>query len=152
GEGRDWSSAVQPAPLYTDVSFGPLQVGANEVTEANAALGTAELGLAPTEAATRVALIREARSAAAGSTAADDPAVLAPRPLVLATPGGEVLVFVSADGLLRAVDAASGAPLWSYAPRDRLAREGAARAAHALYPGSLSLIRIGTGADATRRL
>jgi hypothetical protein len=146
-----WTLPAAPAPLFTDLNHGPLRVAGNAVDASNGALAEERLGLGIGDRGGRERLIRAALAAARGAPPPrelDEPGEPAGNTIVVAGApaadggGAAVALSATADGLLRAVDAASGEPLWSFVPLERLGRAGSAKAARGAYRGSLSLYRM----------
>jgi hypothetical protein len=151
GAVAQWPAAAASAPLFTDLARGSLRTAGNAVAESNATLSGARLGLGAGDRAGRERLIRAALEAARGAAPPpelDDPGEPSRNTLVLPEAraaggaGPATVLSASADGLLRAIDADSGEPLWSFVPLERLGRAGSAAAARGGYRGSLSLYRM----------
>ena len=117
-----WRTMPPRAPVYTDLERGPLLRGANAVAAANAALTPSRLGLAAADAVGRARLLGtiaiESRAAGDASAATAPAATVA---VVTAGAAAAVVFVATGQGELRAIDAASGAPLWTFMPLAQLA-------------------------------
>jgi len=118
GEDDRETSGPSPASFYTDVTLGALARPGNTVASANAALTPRLLGLASGDTAGRTRLIDAALGA--GGAGAVRSATVATvvyggtpaRPTV----EDAVVLVVTDDGRLHALDAPTGRELWSFLP------------------------------------
>src|SRR5450432_3557599 len=146
-----WRAMPSHARVYTDLERGPLLREANALATTNAALTPSRLGLAPADAAGRARLLGAALATGPGASGRDAPDSSAPATAVavVGAAAPSAVVFVaSGQGDLRAVDAASGAPLWTFVPIAQLAppRESGRSRARPHAGGFLQLVRL----DASR--
>ena len=117
-----WGAAPARAPLYTDLDRGALLREANALAATNAALTASRLGLAATDAAGRARLLDAVLASGPRAARRDAAEATAPAVAVIGAgaPGAVALVASGRSGL-RAIDAASGAPLWTFLPLGQIA-------------------------------
>ncbi len=144
-----WRLPADRGPLYTDVARGPLATAENAVTVLNPALGARLLGVSARGAEERLERIRTGLTASGRIRSL---AYAAP-----AQPGTDAAVVFTAtdDGYLHAIDAQTGAELWSFVPLERLSRADRRRAdspprvSAAEEGGSLEVYRLAGGGPPT---